>query len=128
MKGKGDYMPNFELLDKAVKLAESGFTAEQINKIIDEDIKRATPPEDKPEDKKPEDKPEDKKPEDKKFEDKPEDKKPEDKPEDENAKRVKELEEQLKVAQAQARRTGDNNPEDTEKKAYDTLLSKIKNY
>ena len=117
-------MANFDLLDKAVKLSEQGFTAEQINKIIDEDIKRMS------DEKKPEDDAEDKKPEDKK----PEDKKPEDdaeekKPEDENAKRVKELEEQLKKAQEKARRTGDEvPPEEKEKKAYDTLLSKIKNY
>lgn len=109
-------MVNYDLMEKAVKLSEAGFTAEQINKIIDEDIKRTS--DDK--------KPEDKNPEDKKPEDDTEDKKPED---DENKKRVKELEEQLKKAQEKARRTGDEvPPEEKEKKAYDMLLSKIKNY
>lgn len=118
-------MANFELLDKAVKLTEQGFTAEQINKIIDEDIKRISddkkPPEGDDEKKAPEGD-EEKKPPDGDEENKPTE-------DDENKKRVKELEEQLKKAQEKARRTGDDsNPEDNEKKAYDTLLSKVKNY
>jgi len=100
-------MANYDLMEKAVKLSEAGFTAEQINKIIDEDIKRMS------DEKKPPEGDEEKKPTE----------------DDENKKRVKELEEQLKKAQEKARRTGDEeNPEDKEKKAYDTLLSKIKNY
>lgn len=117
-------MANYDLMEKAVKLSEAGFTAEQINKIIDEDIKRMS------EDKKPPVGDEEKKPPEGDEEKKPpegdEEKKP---PEDKNEKRVKELEEQLKKAQEKARRTGDEeNPEEKEKKAYDTLLSKVKNY
>lgn len=108
-------MASYDLMEKAVKLSEAGFTAEQINKIIDEDIKRMS------DDKKPPEGDDEKKPPEGNEEKKP--------PEDESAKRVKELEEQLKKAQEKARRTGDEvPPEEKEKKAYDTLLSKIKNY
>ena len=117
-------MASCDLMEKAVKLSEAGFTAEQINKIIDEDIKRMS------EDKKPPEGDEEKKPTEDDKKNPPEgdeEKKPTE--DDENKKRVKELEEQLKKAQEKARRTGDEeNPEEKEKKAYDTLLSKVKNY
>ena len=110
------------LLDKAVKLAEAGMTAADINKIIDAEIAGKKDPEPNPDDKKePEGKGEDKKEPEGKGEDK--------KDPDERDEKIAELEKQLKAAQDAARRSGGGESrEEQDKKAYTSLLSKIKNF
>lgn len=98
------------LMEQAVELAKAGMTAQEINKIIDEDIERAKTPEPQPE---PEPEPT-----------------PEPEPEpSEPSEREKELEEQLKKAQEKARRSGSEiDPEEQAKKDYDSLIAKIKHF
>ena len=100
------------LMEQAVELAKAGMTAQEINKIIDEDIERAKTPEPIPE---PEPEPEPI---------------PEPEPEpSEPSEREKELEEQLKKAQEKARRRGSEiDPEEQAKKDYDSLIAKIKHF
>ena len=99
------------LLDKAVKLAEAGMTAADINKIIDAEIAGKKDPEPKPDDKKEPEGKEDKK------------------DPDERDEKIAELEKQLKAAQDAARRSGGGESrEEQDKKAYTSLLSKIKNF
>ena len=114
------------LLDKAVKLAEAGMTAADINKIIDAEIAGKKDPEPKPDDKKePEGKEDKKDPDDKKEPEGKEDKKDP----DERDEKIAELEKQLKAAQDAARRSGGGESrEEQDKKAYTSLLSKIKNF
>lgn len=102
------------LMEQAVELAKAGMTAQEINKIIDEDIERAKTPEPQPT---PEPEPEPT---------------PEPEPEptpSEPSEREKELEEQLKKAQEKARRSGSEiDPEEQAKKDYDSLIAKIKHF